>query len=33
LPAGIGAPGAANAQFYDLSWKRFRAFVGLRWFL
>jgi hypothetical protein len=33
LPAGVGAAGAPNAQFYDLSWKRFRAFVGLRWFL
>lgn len=33
LPAGTVVAGSPANQFYDLSWKRFRAFVGLRWFL
>jgi hypothetical protein len=32
IPAGVAAPGAPGNQFFDLSWQRFRAFVGARWF-
>lgn len=33
IPAGTSVPGSPNNQFFDLSWQRFRGFVGARWFL